>query len=126
MARDLDILLGAGIATGGTKATLVDTRKAFEADILNGTLIKMKINKIDYYRTITDTADSTLTFATLPGTPAAAVWTVGEAIICTVTSVADGGNEHTVEAGYSGRAGSQVAALDSLTSSACWCSRMAL
>lgn len=38
-----------------------------EADLFNGTIIKMNIGGIDYFRTITDTANSTLTFGALPG-----------------------------------------------------------
>lgn len=86
-----------GIATGGTKTTLIDTRKDFLADIFNTKTIKISIGGIDYFRTITDTTTNTLTFATLPGTPAEAVWTIGTGITITVTSVADGGNEYTIE-----------------------------
>lgn len=87
-----------GAATGGTKTTLVDTSKIFEADLFNGSILKMIIGGKAYYRKITDCATSTLTFLTLPGTAASAVWTVATDITCTVTSVADGGNDVTIEA----------------------------
>ena len=90
--------LGRGVATGGTKTTLIDTLKVFEADILNGTVLRINVDGIDYYRTVTDTADSTITFATLPGTPAVAVWTVDTGVTITVTSVADGGNQYSISA----------------------------
>lgn len=86
-----------GVATGGTKTTLVDDTKVFDADIFNDKTLKISIGGIDYFKKITDTADSTLTFATLPGTPAEAVWTISTGITITVTSAADGGNEYTIE-----------------------------
>lgn len=89
---------GRGVSTSGTKTTVVDTRKDFLADIFNGKFIKIRIDGVDYFRTITDTAGSTLTFATLPGTPAASVWTVDVGVTITTTSVADGGNEYSIVA----------------------------
>jgi len=93
---------GRGLATGGTKTTLVDTNKVFEADIFNSTIVKIRIGSVDYYRTITDTSGSTITFATLPGTPASSVWTIEVGVTITVTSVADGGNEYTIVAALAG------------------------
>jgi len=91
---------GRGTATGGTKTTLLDTKKVFEDDMLNGTVIRMNIGGIDYYRTVTDTtaSSSTITFATLPGTPASCVWTVVAGHAITTVSVADGGNDYTITA----------------------------
>lgn len=59
-----------GIATGGSNTTLVDTKRVFLADMLNGKMIKMNISGTEYYTTITDTADSTITFAALASSAA--------------------------------------------------------
>ncbi|MCE5227881.1 MAG: hypothetical protein LLG05_18735 [Porphyromonadaceae bacterium] len=91
-------LAGKGYATGGTKTTLIDARKNFEADILNDKLIKIRIGDVNYFRKIADTTTNTLTFTTLPGTPAAVVWTIDTGVTITVTSVADGGNEYSIVA----------------------------
>jgi hypothetical protein len=90
--------LGRGRATGGTKTTLVDARKEFEADLFNGTIIKMNIGGIDYFRTITDTANSTLTFGALPGAKGSGIWTVSDGVTITVTTVADTATDYTLEA----------------------------
>lgn len=92
--------LGRGQATGGTKTTLLDTRKAFIDGMLNGSIIRMTIDGIDYYRTVTGTtaSTSTITFPTLPGTPASCVWTAVAGHVITTTSVADGGNDYTIVA----------------------------
>jgi hypothetical protein len=58
---------GWGTATGGSNTTLVDANSIFEADIFNNAILKMNIEGKNYYATITDTADSTLTFAALAG-----------------------------------------------------------
>ena len=92
--------LGKGQATGGTKTTLLDTRKVFLDGMLNGRIIRMTIGGIDYYRTITGTtaSTSTITFPTLPGTPASCAWTVVAGHVITTTCVADGGNDYTIVA----------------------------
>ena len=90
--------LGRGRATGGTKTTLVDARKNFEAGLFNGTIIKMNIGGIDYFRTITDTANSTLTFGALPGAKGSGIWTVSDGVTITVTTVADTATDYTLEA----------------------------
>lgn len=92
--------LGKGQATGGTKTTLLDTRKVFVDGMLNGRLIRMTIGGIDYYRTITGTtaSTSTITFPTLPGTPASCAWTAVAGHVITTTCVADGGNDYTIVA----------------------------
>jgi len=92
--------LGKGQATGGTKTTLLDTRKVFVDGMLNGRIIRMTIGGIDYYRTITGTtaSTSTITFPTLPGTPASCAWTAVAGHVITTTSVADGGNDYTIVA----------------------------
>jgi hypothetical protein len=54
-----------GIATGGSNTTIIDTKRVFLADMLNGKMIKMEIGSKEYFTTITDTADSTITFAGL-------------------------------------------------------------
>ncbi len=88
-----------GAATGGTKTTLIDTRKDISDDLFNDKIIKMNINNIDYYRKITDTSNNnTFTFATLPGAPAVAVWTISEGVTITITSATDGGNEYSLVA----------------------------
>ena len=56
-----------GVATGGRNTTLVDSKRVFLADMLNGKMIKMEIGAKEYWTTITDTADSTITFAALAG-----------------------------------------------------------
>lgn len=92
--------LGKGQATGGTKTTLLDTRKVFVDGMLNGKIIRMTIGGIDYYRTITGTtaSTSTITFPTLPGTPASCAWTAVAGHVITTTCVADGGNDYTIVA----------------------------
>lgn len=92
--------LGKGQATGGTKTTLLDTKKVFMDGMLNGRIIRMTIGGIDYYRTITGTtaSTSTITFPTLPGTPASCVWTAVAGHVITTTCVADGGNDYTIVA----------------------------
>jgi hypothetical protein len=54
-----------GMATGGSNTTLVDAKRVFLADMLNGKMIKIEIGGKEYFTTITDTADSTITFAGL-------------------------------------------------------------
>lgn len=60
----------------------------------------MTIGGIDYYRTITGTtaSTSTITFPTLPGTPASCAWTAVAGHVITTTCVADGGNDYTIVA----------------------------
>jgi len=107
----LGYLFGHGIATGGTKTTLIDTSKVYEADVLNGTIVRIHAGGIDYYRTISDTAGSTITFATLPGTPAANVWTVSSGVTITTTAAADGtaGNAYTLVAALNAEASQNLA-----------------
>ena len=57
-------------ATGGSKTTLVDSNKNFDADMLINKVVVMEIDGVKYYRTITDNDSNTLTFATLPGAKA--------------------------------------------------------
>ena len=84
----------------GTKTTLIDDSKSFPADLLNGAMLKMKIGGIDYYRIITATTTSTLTFATLPGTAASSVWTVTVGVTITVTCATENAahNSYTIAA----------------------------
>lgn len=93
-------IAGRGVATGGTKTTLVDTKRVFEADMLNGAMLRIIHLGTEYYRKITDTAASTLTFATLPGAQASAVWTVSAGVTITVSTVTDiaAGNDYTIVA----------------------------
>ena len=57
-----------GVTTGGSATTLIDATKSFEADLYNGKVIKVAIDGVDYYCTITATSGSTLTFATISKT----------------------------------------------------------
>jgi uncharacterized protein YqfB (UPF0267 family) len=54
-----------GVATGGTTTTVVDTTKSFEADLYNGKVVKVTVEAVDYYCTITACSGSTLTFAAI-------------------------------------------------------------
>jgi len=104
-------LAGRGVATGGTKTTLIDTDKVFEADLFNDTIIKLgpMSDLKTYYRKVTDTANSTLTFATLPGTPATCAWTVVAGHVITTVCVADGGNDYTIESALNAEASQDLA-----------------
>lgn len=64
-----------GVATGGSNTTLVDSKRVFLADMLNSKMIKMEIDGVEYWTTITDTADSTITFAALADSAAPAAGT---------------------------------------------------
>ena len=95
----IDTLLK-GTATGGTDTTLVDDTKNFEVDVFNDNMIKIVVDGVEYYRTITDTTSDTITFATIgapvAGTAILGTHEAGEVTILTVEKSADV-NDYTVE-----------------------------
>ena len=52
-----------GVATGGSTTTMVDTAKSFEANLYDGKVLKVTVDNVDYYCTITASLGDTLTFA---------------------------------------------------------------
>ena len=96
--QDLDKYDG-GIATGGSKTTIVDTTKDFVTNMFTGNIAKVNISGKEYYRTVASNTATTLTIATLPGASATAkIGETGTSEV-TITVVAEGieGNEYSVE-----------------------------
>ena len=88
-----------GIATGGSKTTIIDTSKNFETNMFAGHTAKVTISGVDYYRTVASNTATTLTITALPGAAASAiVGTPGTAEV-TVVYVNEGvaGNSITAE-----------------------------
>jgi len=88
-----------GVATGGSKITIIDTTKNFETNMFSGHMAKVTISNIDYYRTVASNTANTLTINALPGAAASViVGTPGTAEV-TVTYVNEGigGNSLTAE-----------------------------
>lgn len=89
-----------GIASSGSKTTLIDTTKNISDDVFNGKYISVNIGGIEYIRAIVDTLDKNkVTFATLnDGTAASAV--VGAAtepqVTVTFDTVGVSGNNYCV------------------------------
>jgi len=54
-----------GIATGGSTTTVVDSTKSFEAALYVNKVVKVTVEGVDYYCTITTCTGSTLTFAAI-------------------------------------------------------------
>ena len=54
-----------GVATGGSTTTVVDSTKSFEASLYNGKVVKVTIQGVDYYCTITACTGGTITFAAI-------------------------------------------------------------
>ena len=88
-----------GVATGGSKTTIIDTGKDWETNMFSGHMAKVTIADIEYYRTVSSNTATTLTISTLPGAAASAIiGTPGTAEV-TVTCATEGvgGNEYTAE-----------------------------
>jgi hypothetical protein len=89
----------AGIATGGSKTTIVDTSKDYPNDLLIGKVAEVIVDGITYLRDITDNTNTTITINTLPGNEAYV--NIGSGGNGTVTITAeqedDLYNTHTVE-----------------------------
>lgn len=54
-----------GVATGGSTTTVVDSTKSFEAALYVNKVVKVTVEGVDYYATITACTGSTLTFAAI-------------------------------------------------------------
>lgn len=54
-----------GVSTGGSTSTVVDTTKSFEASLYVGKVVKVAVQGVDYYRTITACTGGTITFAAI-------------------------------------------------------------
>jgi uncharacterized protein YqfB (UPF0267 family) len=54
-----------GVATGGSTTTVVDSTKSFEAALYVNKVVKVTVEGVDYYCTITVCSGSTLTFAAI-------------------------------------------------------------
>lgn len=88
-----------GIATDGSKTTIIDTGKDWEANMFAGHTVKVFIGAKEYLRTVSSNTADTLTMATLPGAAASVIiGTPGTAEV-TVTYVNEGvgGNSLTAE-----------------------------
>lgn len=59
--------LDAGVTTGGTITTLIDTTKDWEINMHEDCVLEVTIGGIEYHRTIVSNTDDTLTFNALPG-----------------------------------------------------------
>lgn len=93
-------LSSAGVATGGTGTTVVDSTKDFETDILNGKIIKVYIDSKEYFRKITASTANTITFPAIKvGVAATAPITVAETGVITVTNTTTGvaGNANVIK-----------------------------
>ncbi|HBC94375.1 MAG TPA: hypothetical protein DCZ10_16115 [Pelotomaculum sp.] len=62
-----------GVATGGSKTSIVDSGKNFEADILVGGIAEMIIDGVTYYRSISANMGNAITISALPGASASVV-----------------------------------------------------
>ncbi len=54
-----------GVATGGSTTTVVDSTKSFESALYVNKVVKVTVEGVDYYATITGCTGSTLTFAAI-------------------------------------------------------------
>lgn len=54
-----------GVTTGGSTTTVVDATKSFEAALYVNKVVKVTVEDVDYYCTITACTGSTLTFAAI-------------------------------------------------------------
>lgn len=90
-----------GVSTDGSPLTIVDSTKDFEADVLKDKVIRIIIGAITYYRKITASLGSTITFPAIVAAAAASA-AIGEAPggIATIRckAVGDEGNQYSVEA----------------------------
>jgi hypothetical protein len=88
-----------GIATGGSKTTIVDSVKNFGTNILSGAIAKVRVNGIEYLRSIASNTADTITIATLPGAAAGAVYGDAGGGQVTIACVEEGeaGNLYTLE-----------------------------
>jgi len=88
-----------GIATGGSKTTIIDTGKDWETNMFAGHTVKVSVGEKEYLRTVSSNTADTLTMATLPGAAASAIiGTPGTAeVTVTVATEGIGGNEYTAE-----------------------------
>lgn len=88
-----------GIATGGTKTTLIDTSKNFEVNTNAGKVVRIIKNGVTYYRTVVSNTLDTQTFSpALPGAASVAVVGLVSAgqvtVVCTSEGIA--GNLYTI------------------------------
>jgi len=54
-----------GVATGGSTTTVVDSIKSFEAALYVNKVVKVTVEGVDYYATITACTGGTITFAAI-------------------------------------------------------------
>ena len=59
------LIIVRGVATGGSTTTVVDSNKSFEATLYVNKVVKVTVEGVDYYCTITACTGSTLTFAAI-------------------------------------------------------------
>jgi hypothetical protein len=89
-----------GIATSGSKSTIVDTDKNFITNMLAGAIAEVDIGSTTYFRKVLSNTATTVTIDTIAGNPASATLGSGTNGVVTITSVNDGigGNSYTVAA----------------------------
>ena len=88
-----------GIATSGSKTTIVDTNKSFITNMFSGAIVNFKIGTKDYYKTVVSNTENSITFTpTLPGTKATATIGTGTSEIL-VTAASEGvlGNTYQIK-----------------------------
>ena len=87
-----------GIAIGGSKTTIIDYNKNFEVNMFAGNIVKITLDDIEYYRSVTSNTSTTLTISPLPGDSASATIGSGESeIIIYVVNEGIEGNSYSVE-----------------------------
>lgn len=105
-AIDARVVSIRGTATEVNEVGLTDDTKDFDADLLNDKIIVVKHDGVNYYRKITDTADSDLSFAALipeeaevPAVPAKATLGAAPGGIIDIECVEGGiaGNDYSVQ-----------------------------
>ena len=89
-----------GIATSGSKSTIVDTNKNFIINMLTGAIAEVDIGTTKYFRKVLSNTATVVTIDTIAGNPASKAIGTGVNGVVTITSINDGigGNSYTVAA----------------------------
>jgi hypothetical protein len=92
--------IASGMATSGTKSTIVDATKNFITNMLTGAIAEIDIGNTKYFRKVLSNTNTSIAIDIIAGTPASGVIGSGANGTVTASSVNDGigGNEYTIQA----------------------------
>jgi hypothetical protein len=93
-----------GVATSGMPGALVDTSTNYSTNMLDGKLIKVSVDNIDYYRTVLTTTGNMVTFDPLESPSSATVELTGSGediftggVVIRAKNVGASGNNYSIE-----------------------------